>query len=1376
MGNFLENLPEWSAKAAAAIAQAVADNNNDKANMLSGLKTTANDGTLSNDIRLNALTAMINLGGLLDIPLPPYFPTITTYANTQTFVGVHNDLEGLQGGAPGEYYHLTEAEKNNILNKASLGDISWANLSGNYSDNTPFAALFDAKQNALSGTGLVRINGTQNTITYDNAPYITTIDGISAGGELSGTYPNPILSNAAVIGKLLTGFNPNASAGSITEADTIFTALQKLNANITNVITNPSGVSTVALTNNASTVFTTTSSPQSGEVTLNLALNSQNGNLVLASPNGGVGAPVFRELLSGDLPNSGANAGTYGSNTVIPQIQVDAKGRITSIIGVTAASGGQVNTISLSVPAFLSPSNVNNTFPSAPDIQIQLAPQAANFVFAGPESGDDAEPDFRQLVVADIPNNIPIDNIDGLRGELNSKMSDSLGGSLIFMGNGSLKAVQTKVGGDLTAEFELVGTENTGTFTIVDEAVTYAKFQNIPDSSLTTQRPILLGRFDLGQGVMQQMTLSGDFTLSETGQIGLRVPNPPALTNVGDLLTSTGSDNLVALPVGGDGYLLMPYAAASTPACGLIWGEVGGDISYTVDATNPATPFGNFSIGDNKVTLGKIEKIPLNTILGNNTANPDDVAALTATQVTAMLDQFNTTAKGLTPAASFTPAADKTLADYFLNANGAWSLGGGGSGNPGGSANQIQYNSGGTTFGGTVDMEYISGTGVYATAANFFITNSASTRDRSINFNVIAVNGDYTWAFPDAGSTFVGTDVSQTLTNKTLGSNTAIDIGTNATGTMWYADSGGVLAEIDPTGADGKYLKFTSGVPSWQGVSVTSTANIAGGAQWQIPYQTAPSTTGFINVPTTPNTYLKWNGSAIVWDTAGSGSGTVGSGTQYQLAYYAGAGTTTTVSGLTSITANSALVSDANGLPVASTVSTTQLQYLASASGTVSFGTGGTVAYIGTANSWTSGVKQTFSPSATTAGINVGSLAGQPSSPANGDLVYNTSSSALQAYINGAWVSLGGGVTSFSAGTTGLTPSTATTGAVTLAGTLGIANGGTGLTSVGSNGTILTSNGTSASWQAASATLVVGTSAITSGTIGRVLFQGTGNVLQQSANLFWDNTNGRLSIGGSATPSGLFQIAAGTATVPQLLLSPSTITPTGTNNGSLWCNTVSSNTSLQFYKDSSLTRIITLDRNPDLATSNSGVLQADTSGTLFKGAELTALGVYAQTNTITAITTGSGSLIGTLIGNATLPANFFATGKTLEFLLAGLISTAASGGPSVAVDFKITDGTTTVTLGTLTYDTTNLTSRVYTIDAELTCRTSGSNPTFGICGQMIVNHTAKNQETVFITPGSVTGTSLNTSSALTLQITATWTNAGATSSIDTRVNYCQYIN
>jgi len=50
-------------------------------------------------------------------------------------------------------------------------------------------------------------------------------------------------------------------------------------------------------------------------------------------------------------------------------------------------------------------------------------------------------------------------------------------------------------------------------------------------------------------------------------------------------------------------------------------------------------------------------------------------------------------------------------------------------------------------------------------------------------------------------------------------------------------------------------------------------------------------------------------------------------------------------------------------------------------------------------------------------------------------------------------------VTSFNAGSTGLTPNTGTTGDITLAGTLAPANGGTGLTAAGTSGNILTSNG-----------------------------------------------------------------------------------------------------------------------------------------------------------------------------------------------------------------------------------------------------------------------------------------------------------------------------
>jgi hypothetical protein len=59
------------------------------------------------------------------------------------------------------------------------------------------------------------------------------------------------------------------------------------------------------------------------------------------------------------------------------------------------------------------------------------------------------------------------------------------------------------------------------------------------------------------------------------------------------------------------------------------------------------------------------------------------------------------------------------------------------------------------------------------------------------------------------------------------------------------------------------------------------------------------------------------------------------------------------------------------------------------------------------------------------------------------------------------WSASTGGVTSFSAGTTGLTPNTATTGAVSLAGTLAVTNGGTGVTtSTGSGNNVLSTSPT----------------------------------------------------------------------------------------------------------------------------------------------------------------------------------------------------------------------------------------------------------------------------------------------------------------------------
>ena len=91
---------------------------------------------------------------------------------------------------------------------------------------------FNGKQNALNGTGFVKISGT--TISYDNSTYLTTIEGITAGGELSGTYASPSLVNSAVIGKVLTGVN--ITGGTIAATDSILTAFGKVQNQINGLI------------------------------------------------------------------------------------------------------------------------------------------------------------------------------------------------------------------------------------------------------------------------------------------------------------------------------------------------------------------------------------------------------------------------------------------------------------------------------------------------------------------------------------------------------------------------------------------------------------------------------------------------------------------------------------------------------------------------------------------------------------------------------------------------------------------------------------------------------------------------------------------------------------------------------------------------------------------------------------------------------------------------------------------------------------------------------------------------------------------------------------------------------------------------------------
>ena len=155
--------------------------------------------------------------------------------------------------------------------------------------------------------------------------------------------------------------------------------------------------------------------------------------------------------------------------------------------------------------------------------------------------------------------------------------------------------------------------------------------------------------------------------------------------------------------------------------------------------------------------------------------------------------------------------------------------------------------------------------------------------------------------------------------------------------------------------------------------------------------------------------------------------------------------TTSTGSGNNVLSTSPTLVTPVLGTPTSGTLtSCTGLPLTTGVTGTLPVANGGTGV---TTSTGTGNTVLSASPTFTGTPIAPTATAGT-----------NTTQIATTAFVQSAIPTT---VSSFSAGTTGLTPSTATTGVVTLAGTLAVANGGTGVTtSTGTGSTVLSASPT----------------------------------------------------------------------------------------------------------------------------------------------------------------------------------------------------------------------------------------------------------------------------------------------------------------------------
>ena len=277
---------------------------------------------------------------------------------------------------------------------------------------------------------------------------------------------------------------------------------------------------------------------------------------------------------------------------------------------------------------------------------------------------------------------------------------------------------------------------------------------------------------------------------------------------------------------------------------------------------------------------------------------------------------------------------------------------------------------------------------------------------------------------------------------------------------------------------------------------------------------------------------------------------------------------------------------------------------------------------------------------------------GQQPVGADGQFRFNTTTSTFDGYASGSWrqFSLAGGVISFSGGTTGLSPTTPTSGAIVLGGILTVANGGSGTSELTG---YLVGNGTSAFTAVAtipnagltnSAITINGSSVSLGGSI--TVTATASNALTIGTGLTGTSYNGSTPV--TIAIDSTVATLNGTQTLTNKTMSGASNTFTNIPNGALSNSTISG---------------VALGSNLNALTIGTGL-----TGTSYNGSG--------------AVTIGIDSTVVTLTGTQTL------TGKSMS----GSTNTFTNIPNGALSNSQITLGTTNIALGGTSLTPAGLTS------------------------------------------------------------------------------------